>query len=145
MKKFIIIIITIVSTVISVKSQVIINSRYRPIPYEILIMEAQAKALENARREERFNELKEMAYDYYRKEDFGNFLLYSRYALDTGFYTATLYYDRGKVYEHYNSFKEAKKEYKKAQKVGHPYATQALEDCKQKEKEYKRLQKQHRR
>lgn len=108
-------------------------------------MEAQAKALENARMEERFNELKEKAYDYYRKEDFGKFLLYSRYALDTGFYNATLYYDRGKVYERFNSFKEAKKEYKKAKKAGHPYATDALEMCKRHEKEYKRIQKQNRR
>lgn len=122
-------------------AQIVINSKYRPLSYEELMMHAQAEAAYNARMQQLFEQYQEEAYHRYNNQDLYGFLTYSNYALETGWYNSKLYFDRGVVYECLNDFKNAKKEFKKAKKKGYAYATSALEACKQHEKEYKRRQK----
>jgi len=122
-------------------SQIVIDSKFKPLSYEELMMQAQAEAAYNAQMKQRFEQYQDEAYRRYNKQDWYGFLTYSNYALETGWYNSQLYYDRGVVYERLNNFRQAKKEYKKAKKKGYAYAERALEACKQHEKEYKRRMK----
>lgn len=122
-------------------SQIVINSRFKPLSYEELYVEAMMKAEYDRQQKAKFEHYQQQAYDCYNKQDWYGFLTYSNYALETGWYDSKLYYDRGVVFERLNNFKEAKKSYKKAKKKGYAYAEAALQSCKEKEKEYKRLQK----
>lgn len=126
-------------------SQIVINSRFKPLSYEELYMSAMAEAAYKRQQKERFEQYQNKAYECYNRQDWNGFLTYSNYALDCGWYNAQLYYDRGVVYEKLNDFKHAKKEFKKAQKKGYAYAEGALQSLKIHEKEYKRRQKQNRR
>ena len=95
-------------------SQIVIDSKFKPLSYEELMMQAQAEAAYNAQMKQRFEQYQDEAYRRYNKQDWYGFLTYSNYALETGWYNSQLYYDRGVVYERLNNFKQAKKEYKKA-------------------------------
>ncbi len=120
----------------------VINSRFRPLSYEELYVSAMMKAEYERQQKERFEYYKQKAYEYYNRQYWYSFLTYSKYALDCGWYTAKLYYDRGVAYEKICDFKHAKKEYKKAKKKGYVYAEAALQSLKITEKEYKCRQKQ---
>lgn len=122
-------------------AQIVINSRFKPLSYEELCIQAAMEAEYNQRQKERFEYFQNKAYECYNKQDWYGFLTNSNYALETGWYNAKLYYDRGVVFERLNNFKEAKKNYKKAKKKGYAYAEDAIKSLKQKEKEYKRLRK----
>lgn len=122
-------------------AQIVIDSKFRPFSYEELMMQAQAEAAYNARMQQLFEQYQEEAYRRYNNQDLYGFLTYSNYALETGWYNSKLYFDRGVVYERLNDFTNAKKEYKKAKKRGYAYAASSLDACKQREKEYKRRQK----
>ena len=126
-------------------SQIVISSKYRPLSFEELYIEALAKAEYQRQQKERFEHYQQIAYSYYNKKDWNGFLTYSKYALDCGWYNARLYYDRGMAYEMLNDFKNAKREYKKARKKGYAYAEDALQSLKQKEKKYKQRLKQNKR
>ena len=141
MRKALIVLITLISSVFGASAQIVINSKFRPFSYEELMMQAQAEAAYNARMRQLFDQYSEEAYRRYNNQDLYGFLTYSNYALETGWHNSKLYFDRGVVFERLNDFKNAKKEYKKAKKAGYAYASSALETCKQHEKEYKRHQK----
>lgn len=66
------------------------------------------------------------AYDSYRKGDYFNCLQSSSEALETGYYSADLYYIRGASYEHFGDYRQAKKCYRKARKEGSISARSAL-------------------
>lgn len=80
-------------------SQIIINSRFKPLSYDELYMSAMAEAAYKRQQKERFEQYQQRAYDCYNRQDWNGFLTYSNYALDCGWYNAKLYYDRGVVYE----------------------------------------------
>jgi hypothetical protein len=48
------------------------------------------------------------------------------------------YYDRGKVFQSFGDYKNAKREFKKAKRKGYYQASQALEDLKRIKKSRKR-------
>ena len=145
MKKFLLILLLAVGISNVSSSQIVINSRFKPLSYEELYLSAMAEAAYNRQQKERFEQYQQKAYECYNRQDWNGFLTYSKYALDCGWYNAKLYYDRGVVYEKLCDFKHAKKEYKKAKKKGYAYAEGALQSLKITEKEYKRRQKQNRR
>lgn len=86
----------------------------------------------------RFDEYQNKAYKCYKKGEYGGFIYYSDYALGQGFYSSKLYYDRGVAYEKLHEFVKAKKEYKRALKAGCYEAQSALEECKIRQKEWKK-------
>ena len=135
-------IITLVMSIFNVcSSQIIVDSKFIPFSYEELCMQAAAKAKYDRQQKAYFEYYQDKAYECYNNEDLYGFLTYSNYALDTGWYNAELYYYRGVAYERLFNFKEAKKNYKKAKKNGYALAERALSLLKDKEKEYKRMQK----
>lgn len=144
-KKILLFLILVMSISNVCSSQIVINSRFKPLSYEELYLSAMAEAAYKRQQKERFEQYQQQAYDCYNRQDWNGFLIYSNYALDCGWYNAKLYYDRGVVYEKLCDFKHAKKEYKKAKKKGYAYAEGALQSLKITEKEYKRRQKQNRR
>ena len=116
---------------------VVINSQYKPLtPYELELY-ARAVAAERAYNEQQFQIYKEKAYERLYVRDYSGFIYYSDYALSFGWYNDKMYYDRGIAYEHLHDYKKAKKEYRKAIKVGYYPAQQALEQCKENEKKWK--------
>lgn len=115
-----------------------ITSRFRPMSWNEMLLQAQAEAAQSERRKEKFNEYKDLAYSYLQKKDYNGFLYYSQCALNCGWYNSSMYYDRGKAFEYFDEYKKAKKEYKKAIKYGYYPAVQALEDCKVNEWRYKK-------
>ena len=115
-----------------------ITSRYRPMSWGDMLLQVQAEAVQAESRREKFNEYKNLAYSNLEKKDYNAFLYYSQCALNCGYYTPSLYYDRGKAFEYFNEYKKAKKEYKKAIKYGHYPAVQALEECKVNEWRWKK-------
>lgn len=118
-----------------------VTVKFEPLSYEEIVMYAQAQAARREYEKKRFEEFQEKAYSLYNRGDLLGFLTYSNYALETGWYNAKLYYDRGCAYEKLNDFKKAKKEYKKAKKHGYVYAESALQSLKIHEQEYKHVQK----
>lgn len=119
----------------------LVTPEYRPMPYEqyasiILYEQQQAKI-----RKENFERYKSIAYDYYYRGDYSNFLYYSELALKYGWYNNKMYYDRGKAYEYFHDYRKAKKEYRKAIRTDYQGAEYALEQCKIHQKEWKRRNK----
>ena len=100
------------------------------VAYEELMLAAQAKAARDAYNQQRFEEYQDKAYAALNRGDRGEFITYSNYALQTGWYNAKLYYDRGKAFQYLNDYKSAKKEYKKAKKKGYYQAESALQELK---------------
>lgn len=74
------------------------------------------------------------AYDSYRKGDYYNCIHSSSEALETGYYSADLYYIRGVSFEHLGNYKQAKKCYRKARKKGSISARSALRALKMRNK-----------
>lgn len=137
MKKISLIVISLLCVIAS-EAQVV-NSKFKPLSYSYdeLVMAAQAQAIRNQQREEKFEQYQDLAYEYYNKGDYNGFIYYSNMALETGWYNSKLFYDRGMAYERLIDYKKAKKEYKKAIKKGYYPANDALESCKRTEKIWK--------
>lgn len=117
------------------------TSKFKPLTYEELLLQAQAEAARDAYNKQKFDEFQDKAYSCLKRNDYNGFIYYSDYALKTGWYNSQLYYDRGKAFESLNDYKKAKKEYKRAKKKGYYPAVEALKRCKQKEKIWKKLYK----
>lgn len=117
---------------------IVINSKFRPLTTEQLILEAQANAARQAYNKQQFEEFKKEAYKRLQVLDYEGFIYYSDYALKYGWYNDKMYYDRGQAYEKLHKYRKAKKEYKKAIKVGYYPATYALEQCKKNHKRWKK-------
>ena len=79
-------------------------------------------------RQRNFTHYSNLAYNALNKNQYALFLRYSDYALQTGNYTARLYYDRGYVYEVIGDYNAARKEYKKADRLGYMPARYALRE-----------------
>ncbi|EHO68660.1 hypothetical protein [Segatella maculosa] len=137
MRKLSLSLLLLVITTTFVNSQTVINAKFRPLSYEQLMLQAQAQAVDRAYREKMFNEYLYEAYRALGKGDKSGFITYSNYALNTGFYTEKLYYDRGQVFQSFGDYKSAKKEYKKAKSKGYYQAKAALEALKQLKKQQK--------
>lgn len=75
----------------SLDAQIIINSRFKPLSYEEILLSAQAQAIDNAYRQRKFEEYQDEAYRALNRGDRNGFLTYSSYALNTGWYNAKLY------------------------------------------------------
>ena len=140
MKKYLIILVlTLVAT--TGKAQLVINSQFKPLSYEQLMLHAQAEAYREQEAKERFDQYQERAYGCYRRGDYKGFIYYSDYALKTGWYNSELYYDRGVAFEHLHEYGKAKKEYKRAIKKGFYPAVSAYEQCKIHQKAWKKEKK----
>lgn len=140
MKRFIIIIV-FVSTFncwTAMAQGVVVNSKFRPMTYGELEMQAYAEAAKQAYNKEQFEIYMAKAYERLQILDYSGFIYYSDYALKFGWYNDKMYYDRGQAYEKLHEYGKAKKEYKKAIKVGYYPATQALEQCKENQKRWKK-------
>lgn len=137
MRKIIAIIIGVVVLSFNMYAQVVINSKFRPLTYEQLEVQAQVNWLREQYNKQQFEEYKEEAYERLRNLDYNGFIYYSDYALSFGWYNAKMYYDRGQVFEILNEYRKAKKEYKKAIKAGYYPAVQALKQCQEKYKKRK--------
>lgn len=111
-------------------AQVVINSKFKPFSYEELMLYAEAQAARSAYNEQKFKEYKEIAYDALNHGNKHGFITYSNYALQTGWYNAKLYYDRGEVFLSLGDYKQAKKEYKKVKRKGYYLAEEALQKFK---------------
>lgn len=138
MKKVFLITITIILFTTNMNGQIVAESSFQPLSYEEILLAAQAQAAQRAYEEKKYDEYKSKAYDYWKNGDYNGFIHYSNIALSTGWYSASLYYDRGRAYEYLRDYKRAKKEYKKAKKKGSYLAISALEQCKQNEKNWKK-------
>ena len=121
-------------TTLTVNAQIVINSRFKPLSFEELMLSAQAEAARNAYNKQRFEEWQDKAYAALNRGDKNGFITYSNYALQTGWYNANLYYDRGKVFQSLGNYKYAKREYKKAKRKGYYLANYALQDLKNKQR-----------
>lgn len=119
-----------IALMMDAQNNIVISSKFRPLTYEQLVIEAQAKAARDAYNEQRFDEYKKKAYASLNKGDKYGFITYSNYALQTGWYNAQLYYDRGEVFQALGDYKNAKREYKKAKRKGYYLAETALQRLK---------------
>lgn len=122
-------------------AQLVINSQFKPLSYEELMLQAQAEAYRQQKMKERFEEYQDRAYNCYNRGDYNGFIYYSDYALKTGWYNSKLYYDRGAAYERLHEYGKAKKEYKSAIKKGYYPAQSAYEQCKIHQKAWKKANK----
>lgn len=129
MKKTLTILI-LIFTALTINAQFVINSKFRPLSYEELLLHAQATAARDAYNKARFEEYTDKAYDLLNHGNKQGFITYSNYALQTGWYNAKLYYDRGEVFLSFGDYKNAKKEYKKAKRKGYYLAESALQRLK---------------
>lgn len=102
--------------------------------YDSGMMNMYLDALSNTahKRKELFIEYSKIAYDFFVKKDYNNFLKYSDYALNTNYYTPELYYLRGYAYEMLGNYKLSRKEYKTAYKYGYIQAKDRLNQIKNK-------------
>lgn len=133
MKKFLIILVlTLVAT--TGTAQLVINSQFKPLSYEELMLHAQSEAYRQQEKKEHFDKYQERAYGCYSWGDYKGFIYYSDYALKTGWYNSKLYYDRGVAFEHLHEYGKAKKEYKRAIKKGFYPAVSAYEQYKMHQK-----------
>lgn len=140
MKKFLIILaLTLVAT--TGTAQLVINSQFKPLSYEELMLHAQAEAYRQQEMKERFGKYQDRAYDFYSRGDYRGFIYYSDYALKTGWYNSKLYYDRGVAFERLHEYGKARKEYKRAIKKGYYPALSAYEQCKIHQKVWKKEKK----
>ena len=95
-------------------------------PY--LMAQANAERIAKARqeREAQYNNYINKAYKALNRGNRNDFITYTNYALNTGFYNAQVYYDRGSVFQAMEDYAKAKKEYKIAKKLGYYQAERAL-------------------
>lgn len=143
MKRILLLLLVVLTTIYGkAQSQpFVIDSHFTPMTMEEMMIAAQAQAYRNKLAEQKFDEYKEKAYQYYNAGDYQGFIYYSDYALSTGWYNNKMYYDRGQVFEIFHEYKKAKKEYKQAMKHGYYPAQSAYEQCKVHQKEWKKSQK----
>ena len=71
-------------------AQLVINSQFKPLSYEELMLHAQAEAYRQQEMKERFDKYQDRAYDFYSRGDYKGFIYYSDYALKTGWYNSKL-------------------------------------------------------
>lgn len=135
-------ILTVMTLMVSVgyaqKYNYVIPNSFQPLSYDELLLSARAEAYRQQKAGKLFEEYQDKAYQCYNKGDYSGFIFYSEYALNTGWYSSKLYYDRGVVFEKYHEYRKAKKEYKKAIKSGYYPAQNALEQCKAHQKNWKK-------
>ena len=130
MRKFLGVAVILLIGASNINGQVIINSKFKPLTYEEIMLSAMA---ENTRRKQ-FEEYVDKAYERLNHNDYSGFISYSNYALQTGWYNSKLYYDRGLVYIHFKEYKLAKKELSKSLRKGYEPARKILVTLKQKQK-----------
>ena len=124
---------------ITSKAQIVINSQYKPYTFNEIMLQAKVQAARNAYNEKKFKEYSNEAYEAYNRGDKYGFITYTNYALETGWYNAKMYYDRGQVFQSLGDMKNAKREYKKAKKHGYYQAEIALNQLKNLKKKKKYL------
>jgi len=117
---------------------VTITPEYKPMSQQELEMYARAEYARQMSNKANFEKYQALAYERLQVLDYNGFIYYSDYALSFGWHTDKLYYDRGQTYEKLHEYRKAKKEYKKAIKAGYYPATQALEQCKENYKRWKK-------
>lgn len=112
------------------------QSYYQPMSIGEMMLKAQAEVYWQQVMQQKFEKYQEIAYDCFNKGNYYGFINYSSYALETGWYSSKLYYDRGVAFEYFHDYRKAKKEYKRAIKSGYYPAQTALEQCKIHQKEW---------
>ena len=74
MKKFLIMLaLTLVAT--TGTAQLVINSQFKPLSYEELMLHAQAEAYRQQEMKERFDKYQDRAYDFYSRGDYKGFIV----------------------------------------------------------------------
>lgn len=86
------------------------------------------------RREARYHEYCDMAYEALNNRQWSYVISYVNQALGTGFYCGSIYYIRGYAFERLGDIKAAKKDYKTGKKYNCREAAIALETLKAKRK-----------
>lgn len=131
MKSFFVIVVISTMYFVNVKGQVQYPTNDL---YDSNMMNMYLDALSNTseKRENLFCIYLKIAYDYFNKKDYQNFLVYSDKALGTYYYTAELYFMRGYAYEMLRNYKQSRKEYKLAYKHGYTLAKERLDLIKHK-------------
>lgn len=141
MKKITLLVLVLLITCFGAVSQgrhVSVTPEYRPMTQQELEMAARAQLAKQAYNKQKFEEYKTLAYERLQVLDYNGFIYYSDFALKFGWYNDKMYYDRGQAFEKLHKYKKARKEYKKAIKVGYYPATYALEQCKANERKWKK-------
>ena len=82
------------------------------------------------RREARYHEYCDMAYEALDNHQWSYVISYVNQALGTGFYCGSIYYVRGYAYESLGNYKAAKRDYKIGKKYNSVEAAQALDALK---------------
>ena len=102
--------------------------------YDTDMMNMQLRVLAEtaAMRKENYHRYSEMAFEAYHNSNWNNVIYYVNAALNTLYYSGTLYYIRGYAYEQLGNLRAAKKDYKTGKKYNCPEAVQALESLKAK-------------
>ncbi len=105
----------------------VINSYFTPMSTEMMISRARYQL-------NQFNEYRDLAYEALANGYKYLFIKYTDEALSTDYYIPQMYYDRGVVFQELGDYKQAKKNYKKAIKVGYYKAEKALAELKEQRK-----------
>ena len=138
MKKRIIVIVLTCSMAMKVGAQIYSYDRGVQLPitslYDTDMMNMQLRALAEtaAIRKENYRRYSDMAFEAYNNNNWSNVIYYVNAALNTLYYSGTLYYIRGYAYEQLGNLRAAKKDYKTGKKYNCPEAVQALESLKTK-------------
>ena len=93
-------------------------------------MYLRALAETSVKRKQNYDLYSELAYKAFNNKEWNNAIRYVNYALETQYYSETLYYIRGYAYEQLGNLRAAKKDYKKGKKHGSLDAARALESLK---------------
>ena len=140
MKKRIIVIVLTCSMAMKVGAQIYSYDRGVQFPitslYDTDMMNMQLRALAEtaAIRKENYRRYSDMAFEAYNNNNWSNVIYYVNAALNTLYYSGTLYYIRGYAYEQLGNLRAAKKDYKTGKKYNCSEAVQALESLKAKRK-----------
>ena len=133
MKKRIIVIVLTCSMAMKVGAQIYSYDRGVQFPitslYDTDMMNMQLRALAEtaAIRKENYRHYSDMAFEAYNNNNWSNVIYYVNAALNTLYYSGTLYYIRGYAYEQLGNLRAAKKDYKTGKKYNCSEAVQALE------------------
>ena len=96
-----------------------------------------ASQIKKAEKQRLFTHYSGLAYGALNRGQLAVFLRYSDYALQTGQYSARLYYDRGYVFESLGDYVTARKEYRKADRMGYAPARYALSELEWKMRQWR--------
>ena len=109
------------------------GATYKPLTREEIMLVAQANAIRAEaerkaaiEREQAFKYYQELAYQSLNKGNKREFITFSNTAISYGWYSSTLYYDRGIAYRDLGYKQYAKKELKKAKKYGYPISNKII-------------------